>query len=128
MAWSAAASAAASSLSLMASRCLAASSSPFLAARAYHLYASPGFLGMPKNPGEAYKWYALAAKNGDEEAAKQREAIKLKLDAAALAAADQAIAAWTAKEASAEANEVDEPQEWADASSAINTALVNRAQ
>ena len=85
-------------------------------------------LGMPTNLGEAYEWFALAAKNGDEEAAKRREAIKLKLDAAALAAADQAIAAWTAKEASAEANEVDEPQEWADASSAINTALVNRAQ
>jgi len=85
-------------------------------------------LGMPKNAGEAYKWFALAASNGDQEAAKRRDIVKRELDPAALAAADQAIAGWTAKQASAEANEIDDPLDWADAASTPNTALVDRAQ
>ena len=68
-------------------------------------------LGMPKNLGAAYQWFALAAKNGDQEAAKRRDLIKPELDAAALAAADQAVATWTAKQPPAEANEVDEQQD-----------------
>jgi localization factor PodJL len=85
-------------------------------------------LGMPKNLAGAYKWFALAAKNGDQEAAKRRDLVKRELDAASLAAAEQAIATWTAKQTAAEANEIDEPQDWADASAAPNVALVNRAQ
>ena len=87
-------------------------------------------LGMPKNLGAAYQWFALAAKNGDQEAGKRRDMIKPELDAAALATADQAVATWTAKQPPAEANEVDEQQAWADATdaSAANIALVNRAQ
>jgi localization factor PodJL len=64
-------------------------------------------LGMPKNLGAAYQWFALAAKNGDQEAGKRRDMIKPELDAAALAAADQAVATWNAKQPPAEANEVD---------------------
>ncbi len=30
-------------------------------------------LGMPKNLGAAYQWFALAAKDGDQEAAKRRD-------------------------------------------------------
>ena len=71
-------------------------------------------LGMPKNLANAYKWFALAAKNGDEEAAKRRDLVKREIDAASLAAAEQAIAAWTPKQAAGEANEIDEPQDWAD--------------
>jgi localization factor PodJL len=87
-------------------------------------------LGMPKNLSAAYQWFALAAKNGDQEAGKRRDMIKPQLDATALAAADQAVATWTAKQPPAEANEVDEQQAWADATdaSAANIALVNRAQ
>ena len=87
-------------------------------------------LGMPKNLGAAYQWFALAAKNGDQEAGKRRDMIKPELDAAALAAADQAVATWTAKQPPAESNEVDEQQDRADATgaSAANIALVNRAQ
>ncbi len=88
-------------------------------------------LGMPKNPGAAYQWFALAAKNGDQEAAKRRDQIKGELDAAALAGAEQTVAAWTAKQTAVEANEIDEPQDWADASDASansTTTLVNQAQ
>ncbi len=70
-------------------------------------------LGIPANLQEAYKWFALAAKGGDQEAAKRRDLIKPQLDPAALAQAEQAVGAWTAKDAAPEANEVVEPQEWA---------------
>jgi localization factor PodJL len=85
-------------------------------------------LGVPKNLSAAYKWFALAAKNGDPDAAKRRDQVKPQLDSAALAAAEQAIAAWAPKQAPAEANEVDQAEAWANASNAPNTALVNRAQ
>jgi localization factor PodJL len=85
-------------------------------------------LGMSKDPAEAYKWFALAAKAGDAEAAKRRDAIKLQLDPAVLAEADRAVAAWSAKEAQAEANGVPEPDAWADVSPTPNIALVGRAQ
>jgi len=85
-------------------------------------------LGMPKNLAEAYKWFALAADSGDEEAAKRRELIKPQLDPAGLADAERSVGAWTAKEAPPEANEVLEPQEWADASAQTNASLVTRAQ
>ena len=87
--------------------------------------------GIPKKLGAAYQWFALAAKNGDQEAAKRRDLIKPELDEASLTAADQAVATWTAKQAPAEANEIDEQQDWADATDASatsNVALVNRAQ
>ncbi len=88
-------------------------------------------LGMPKNPGAAYQWFALAANSGDQEAAKRRDLVKRELDATALATAEQAVAAWTVTQAATEANEIDEPQDWADATDASatpNIALVNQAQ
>ncbi|MEX1060247.1 MAG: peptidoglycan-binding protein, partial [Methyloceanibacter sp.] len=85
-------------------------------------------LGIPKNLTEAYKWFALAANGGDEEAAKRRELVKPQLDPAGLADAERSVDAWAAKEAAPEANEVLEPQEWADASPATNASLVTRAQ
>lgn len=85
-------------------------------------------LGTPKNLAEAYRWFALAADGGDEEAAKRRALVKPQLDPAALADAERSVSAWTAKPAAPEANEVLEPQEWADASPATNASLVTRAQ
>jgi localization factor PodJL len=85
-------------------------------------------LGMSKDMAEAYKWFSLAAQTGDAEAGRRRDAIKFQLDAARLAEADEAVAAWTANEASAEANDVVELEEWADASPASNSSLVSRAQ
>ena len=48
-------------------------------------------LGMAKNPSAAYQWFALAAKNGDGEAAKRRDQVKVQLDPATLAAAEQTV-------------------------------------
>ncbi len=85
-------------------------------------------LGMPKNLPEAYKWFSLAAKGGDEEAAKRRQLIEVQLTPADLAAAQQSLAAWAAKAPVAEANAVEELPEWVEASATPNTALVTRAQ
>ena len=46
-------------------------------------------LGMAKNIGAASQWFALAAKNGDTEAAKRRDLVKVQLDPKTLAAAEQ---------------------------------------
>ncbi len=50
-------------------------------------------LGTTKNLGAAYQWFALAANNGDTEAAKRRDLVKVQLDPQTLAAAEQAVKA-----------------------------------
>ncbi len=85
-------------------------------------------LGMPKNLTAAYEWFALAAKNGDAEAAKRRDLVKVQLDPKTLATADQTVKSWQPKPAIAEANEVAQPEDWAVQSEAPNGALIARAQ
>jgi localization factor PodJL len=85
-------------------------------------------LGLPANLPEAYKWFALAAKAGDAEAAKRRDQIAARLGDPDLAAADKLVAAWTPKQSRPEANDVVELQEWAEVSSTPNASLVSRAQ
>jgi localization factor PodJL len=91
-------------------------------------------LGQEQNAVAAYKWFSLAANSGDKEAAKRRAQVKAKLDAASLAAAEEAVKSWHAKAANADANEVATKAEWGDpvaASSGAqkeNVALVSRAQ
>jgi len=85
-------------------------------------------LGMAKNLATAYQWFALAAENGDAEAAKRRDLVKAQLDAATLASAEQAVKAWRAKPAPAEANEVDEPAGWALPTETPTASLITRAQ
>jgi localization factor PodJL len=48
-------------------------------------------LGTEKSFAESYKWFALAAAQGDHESAKKRDDVASRLDAAALAAAQQAV-------------------------------------
>ena len=58
---------------------------------------------------EAYKWFALAAAQGDKEAAKKRDEIASHLDEAALAAAEQAVASFVAEPQPEDAAIVREP-------------------
>ncbi len=85
-------------------------------------------LGMPKNLTAAYEWFALAAKNGDAEAAKRRDLVKAQLDAKTLATADQTVKSWQPKPAIAEANEVAQPEDWTAQAEAPNGSLITRAQ
>lgn len=48
-------------------------------------------LGIEKDPKTAYVWFALAARSGDKEAVKRREAVKSQLSSDALAAAESEV-------------------------------------
>ena len=52
-------------------------------------------IGVDQNILESYKWLALAALQGDNDAAKKRDEIGSKLDAASLAAARKAVQSFT---------------------------------
>jgi localization factor PodJL len=53
-------------------------------------------VGVEQNLAEAYKWFFLAAKEGDQDAAQKRDQIASRLDPQALAAARAAADSWTA--------------------------------
>jgi localization factor PodJL len=55
-------------------------------------------IGVEQNILEAYKWLALAAMQGDNDAAKKRDEIASKIDAASLAAARAAVKSFTAQQ------------------------------
>ena len=50
---------------------------------------------LDPNFAEAYKWFSLAAKEGDKDAAKKRDDIAAHLDQQSLAAARSAVEQWT---------------------------------
>ena len=54
-------------------------------------------IGMEQNLPESYKWFALAALQGDHDAAKKRDDVGAKLDAASLASARAAVQSFTAQ-------------------------------
>lgn len=91
-------------------------------------------LGTTKNLREAYKWFALGSANGDPEAKKRREVIRVQLAPETLTAVEAEVKAWAAKPVSPEANEVPGAQAWAAkdpseaAAVAPGTSLVTRAQ
>jgi localization factor PodJL len=86
-------------------------------------------LGVEKNLSESYKWFALAATQGDKEAASKRDDVASQLDAKDLAAAKQAIKAWTAVQQPATATAVPQPAGgWdADTAPAVSHAPKARA-
>ncbi len=53
-------------------------------------------VGVEQNLPESYKWFALAAQQGDKDAAKKRDDVAARLDAQALVAARLAVQTWTA--------------------------------
>jgi localization factor PodJL len=76
-------------------------------------------LGVGQDLGQSYKWFALAANQGDQEAAKKRDEVALRLAPADLAAAKASVAGWQAKAGDAAANEVPPPpQGWSSLSGA----------
>ncbi len=62
-------------------------------------------LGVAKDPIAAYKWYALAARGGDREATRRREALKGKLDPLNLQTAEIAVASWRPRAVDTAAND-----------------------
>ncbi len=66
-------------------------------------------LGTERNFAESYQWFALAASQGDRDAVKKRDDIASQLDAAALAAAQQAVKNFVLEPQPEDANIVREP-------------------
>ena len=71
-------------------------------------------LGMQQNLGESYVWFTIAAGQGDEDAARKRDEVAARLDAAALATAKAAAAGFQPRKPDDAANEVAMPATWED--------------
>ncbi|MGB8278386.1 MAG: hypothetical protein WCF20_10720 [Methylovirgula sp.] len=67
-------------------------------------------LGIPQNLALSYRWFAIAAAQGDEDAGKKRDDVGARLGAADLVAAKATAAAFHAKAPDPAANEVAPPQ------------------
>jgi localization factor PodJL len=67
-------------------------------------------LGTEKSFAESYKWFALAAARGDAESAKKRDDVASRLDAKALAAAQQAVKSFVAEPQPEQATAVPKPR------------------
>ena len=63
-------------------------------------------MGTTRNPVEAYKWFALAAKAGDPEAAAKRDELARELSPSDLTAAKALAEAWRARTTDRAANTV----------------------
>jgi localization factor PodJL len=62
-------------------------------------------LGVPQDLGQSWMWFSLASRQGDADAAKKRDEVAAKLDAAASAAATKALADFKGQTPDPSANE-----------------------
>lgn len=62
-------------------------------------------LGLQRDLKQAYHWLSLAARTGDKEAARRRDQVRMKLDEADAATADEAVNGWRAKAVDMQVNE-----------------------
>ncbi len=93
-------------------------------------------LGVPQNLSESYKWFALAAKTGDSDAASKRDEVANAMDPDDLALARKEVAGWQVQKLDESANRFEAPEEWrgsaakkAPASAALTQEqLVQKAQ
>ena len=69
-------------------------------------------MGVPQNLAQSYKWFAIAAKSGDTDAAAKRDEVATAMDKADLDAMRTEVAQWKAKSLDVSANKVDVPKEW----------------
>ena len=66
-------------------------------------------LGTPQNMQQAYSWFSIAAKQGDQEAAKKRDEVGARLNTEQLAAAKAAAENFRPKNLDQASNEVEPP-------------------
>ncbi len=62
-------------------------------------------LGLPRDLKQAYHWLSLAARNGDKEAARRRDQIRMKLEEGEVVTADGVIEKWRAQATDPAVNE-----------------------
>tara|TARA_R110002020_G_scaffold18929_25_gene65424 strand:+ start:1917 stop:5897 length:3981 start_codon:yes stop_codon:yes gene_type:complete len=68
--------------------------------------------GVPRDLEQSYKWFAIAANDGDKDAAVKRDEVFNALRPEQVEAARAAVANWTAQPISPEANAVEVPASW----------------
>ncbi|MFG1300665.1 hypothetical protein V5F49_12795 [Xanthobacter sp. V3C-3] len=85
-------------------------------------------LGVAADLGEAYKWLALAAAQGDEDSARKRDIVAADADPATLARARQAVSAFSPGTPIAAANTVTVAPEWNDAAGEAASSSAARAK
>ncbi|MDD9910088.1 MAG: peptidoglycan-binding protein [Ahrensia sp.] len=92
-------------------------------------------MGVPQNLAESYKWFAIAAKTGDTDAAGKRDEVANAMDPDNLAQARQDVANWQVATLNEAANRVDIPDEWRDGGSSTSASaplsqqqIIQRAQ
>jgi localization factor PodJL len=73
-------------------------------------------IGVEQNLAEAYRWFALAARSGDQDSAKKRDDVALRLDPQSLQMAKQAVDAFTVEPQPEAATQVKSPPGGWDAS------------
>ncbi|MBX3549204.1 MAG: SEL1-like repeat protein [Xanthobacteraceae bacterium] len=73
-------------------------------------------LGGPVNLAESFRWFSLAANQGDKDAAKKRDDVASRLDQQSLVAARLAVQTWTPQAADESVNEPRLKSEWQNAS------------
>ena len=62
-------------------------------------------LGLPRDFKQAYYWLSLASRNGDKDAARRRDQVRMKLEEADVSSTDQAVATWQAKSSDSTIND-----------------------
>ncbi|KGF68662.1 hypothetical protein LL06_15360 [Hoeflea sp. BAL378] len=68
--------------------------------------------GVPRDLEQSYKWFAIAANDGDKDAAVKRDEVFNALRPEQVEAARAAVANWTAQPINPEANAVEVPASW----------------
>ena len=68
--------------------------------------------GVPRDLEKSYKWFAIAANDGDKDAAVKRDEVFNALRPEQVEAARASVANWTAEPVDPDANEVDVPASW----------------
>ncbi|MGI9356692.1 MAG: peptidoglycan-binding protein [Rhizobiaceae bacterium] len=69
-------------------------------------------MGVPQNLAESYKWFALAAKTGDSDAASKRDEVANAMDPDDLDVARKEVSNWKVGKLNEAANRVEVPEEW----------------
>jgi len=82
--------------------------------------------GVPRDLEKSYKWFAIAANDGDKDAAVKRDEVFNALRPEQAEAARASVANWTAEPINPDANEVEVPASWQGAST--ETAAVDMSK
>lgn len=83
--------------------------------------------GVPRDLEKSYKWFAIAANDGDKDAAVKRDEVFNALRPEQVEAARASVANWTAQPIDPDANEVEVPASWQGASTETASVDMSKA-